>query len=314
MKSDSHIPVLLNEAIEGLNIKPDGTYVDGTLGRAGHSSEILKRLSNKGKLICIDQDQEAIDYSQVKLSGISQNYQIIKNNFRNIDEVLDEVAVSKVDGFLFDLGVSSPQFDEDYRGFSYNKDANLDMRMDSENSLTAEKIINAYSLNELTRIFREYGEEKFSYQIAKNIVKKRSIKEIKTTYELVEIIKESKPKSELLKHGHPAKQVFQALRIEVNDELNALEEVLEKSVKYLNIGGRVVVITFHSLEDRIVKKFFKKMSVIEGSRINDYLDPSKIQTPDFKEINRKVIVASDEEVANNRRSKSAKLRILERIK
>ncbi len=314
MKSDSHIPVLLNEAIEGLNIKPDGTYVDGTLGRAGHSSEILKRLNNKGKLICIDQDQEAIDYSQVKLSGISQNYQIIKNNFRNIDEVLDEVAVSKVDGFLFDLGVSSPQFDEDYRGFSYNKDANLDMRMDSENSLTAEKIINTYSLNELTRIFREYGEEKFSYQIAKNIVKKRSIKEIKTTYELVEIIKESKPKSELLKHGHPAKQVFQALRIEVNDELNALEEVLEKSVKYLNIGGRVVVITFHSLEDRIVKKFFKKMSVIEGSRINDYLDPSKIQTPDFKEINRKVIVASDEEVANNRRSKSAKLRILERIK
>lgn len=314
MKSDSHIPVLLNEAIEGLNIKPDGTYVDGTLGRAGHSSEILKRLNNKGKLICIDQDQEAIDYSQVKLSGISQNYQIIKNNFRNIDEVLDEVAVSKVDGFLFDLGVSSPQFDEDYRGFSYNKDANLDMRMDSENSLTAEKIINTYSLNELTRIFREYGEEKFSYQIAKNIIKKRSIKEIKTTYELVEIIKESKPKSELLKHGHPAKQVFQALRIEVNDELNALEEVLEKSVKYLNIGGRVVVITFHSLEDRIVKKFFKKMSVIEGNRINDYLDPSKIQTPDFKEINRKVIVASDEEVANNRRSKSAKLRILERIK
>jgi len=314
MKSDSHIPVLLNEAIEGLNIKPDGTYVDGTLGRAGHSSEILKRLNSKGKLICIDQDQEAIDYSQVKLSCISQNYQIIKNNFRNIDEVLDEVAVSKVDGFLFDLGVSSPQFDEDYRGFSYNKDANLDMRMDSENSLTAEKIINTYSLNELTRIFREYGEEKFSYQIAKNIIKKRSIKEIKTTYELVEIIKESKPKSELLKHGHPAKQVFQALRIEVNDELNALEEVLEKSVKYLNIGGRVVVITFHSLEDRIVKKFFKKMSVIEGNRINDYLDPSKIQTPDFKEINRKVIVASDEEVANNRRSKSAKLRILERIK
>ncbi len=314
MKSDSHIPVLLNEAIDGLNIKPSGTYVDGTLGRAGHSSEILKRLNSKGKLICIDQDQEAIDYSEVKLGRISQNYQIVKNNFRNIDVVLDEVGIKKVDGFLFDLGVSSPQFDEDYRGFSYNKDAKLDMRMDNENSLTAEKIVNTYSLNDLTKIFREYGEEKFSYQIAKNIVKARSTKPIETTYELVEIIKESKPKSELLKHGHPAKQVFQALRIEVNDELNALEEALEKTTKFLNVNGRIVVITFHSLEDRIVKKFFKKMSVIEGNRINDYLNPSDIKTPDFKEINKKVIIASEEEIANNRRSKSAKLRILEKVK
>ena len=314
MKSDSHIPVLLNEAIDGLNIKPSGTYVDGTLGRAGHSSEILKRLNSKGKLICIDQDQEAIDYSEVKLGRISQNYQIVKNNFRNIDVVLDEVGIKKVDGFLFDLGVSSPQFDEDYRGFSYNKDAKLDMRMDNENSLTAEKIVNTYSLNDLTKIFREYGEEKFSYQIAKNIVKARSTKPIETTYELVEIIKESKPKSELLKHGHPAKQVFQALRIEVNDELNALEEALEKTTKFLNVNGRIVVITFHSLEDRIVKKFFKKMSVIEGNRINDYLNPSDIKTPDFKEINKKVIIASEEEIDNNRRSKSAKLRILEKVK
>lgn len=314
MKSDSHIPVLLNEAIEGLNIKPNGTYVDGTLGRAGHSSEILKRLNNHGKLICIDQDQEAIDYSNNKLNSISQNYQIVKNNFRNLDEVLKEAEVNQVDGFLFDLGVSSPQFDEDYRGFSYNKDAKLDMRMDSGNTLTAEIVVNTYSLNELTRVFREYGEDKFSYQIAKNIVKARSEKPIESTYELVEIIKKSKPKSELAKAGHPAKQVFQALRIEVNDELNALEEALEKSVKYLKVGGRIVVITFHSLEDRIVKKFFKKMSVIEGNRLNDYINPSDIKTPDFKEINRKVIVASEEEIANNRRSKSAKLRVLEKVK
>ena len=194
MKSDSHIPVLLNEAIEGLNIKPNGTYVDGTLGRAGHSSEILKRLNNQGKLICIDQDQEAIDYSNNKLNSISQNYQIFKNNFRNLDEVLKEVDVNQVDGFLFDLGVSSPQFDEDYRGFSYNKDAKLDMRMDSGNTLTAEIVVNTYSLNELTRVFREYGEDKFSYQIAKNIVKARSEKPIESTYELVEIIKKSKSK------------------------------------------------------------------------------------------------------------------------
>ncbi|MBQ9266292.1 MAG: 16S rRNA (cytosine(1402)-N(4))-methyltransferase RsmH [Bacilli bacterium] len=314
MKSDSHIPVLLNEAIEGLNIKPNGTYVDGTLGRAGHSSEILKRLNNQGKLICIDQDQEAIDYSNNKLNSISQNYQIFKNNFRNLDEVLKEVDVNQVDGFLFDLGVSSPQFDEDYRGFSYNKDAKLDMRMDSGNTLTAEIVVNTYSLNELTRVFREYGEDKFSYQIAKNIVKARSEKPIESTYELVEIIKKSKSKSELAKAGHPAKQVFQALRIEVNDELNALEEALEKSVKYLKVGGRIVVITFHSLEDRIVKKFFKKMSAIEGNRLNDYINPSDIKTPDFKEINRKVIVASEEEIANNRRSKSAKLRVLEKVK
>ena len=314
MKSDSHIPVLLNEAIEGLNIKSDGCYVDGTLGRAGHSSEILKRLNEKGRLICIDQDKEAIDYSKQKLDSISQNYLIVKNNFRNIDQILNDLNVQKVDGFLFDLGVSSPQFDEDYRGFSYNKDAQLDMRMSEDNSLTAREVVNNYSLSELTKVFREYGEDKYSYQIAKNIVNSREKKKIETTYDLVEIIKASKPKSELAKHGHPAKQIFQALRIEVNDELNALEEALNKTVKFLNVGGRLVIITFHSLEDRIVKRFFKKMSVIEGNRLNDYLNPSEIPTPDFKEINKKVIVASEDEISKNHRSKSAKLRILERIK
>ena len=314
MKSDKHIPVLLEEALNGLNIKNNGVYIDATLGRAGHSSEILKSLNNSGKLICIDQDQEAIDYSKEKLESISQNFVIVKNNFRNIDEVINSQGIDKVDGILFDLGVSSPQFDEDYRGFSYNKDSVLDMRMNADNQLTAKTIVNTYSLNELTRVFREYGEEKFAYQIAKNIIKARSAKEIETTFELVEIIKKSKPYSELSKKGHPAKQVFQALRIEVNDELNALEEALDKSIRCLNIGGRLVVITFHSLEDRIVKKFFKKLSVIEGDRLNDYRSPSEIPNPDFKEINRKVIVASEEELAINHRSKSAKLRILEKIK
>ncbi|MBP5694845.1 MAG: 16S rRNA (cytosine(1402)-N(4))-methyltransferase RsmH, partial [Bacilli bacterium] len=180
--------------------------------------------------------------------------------------------------------------------------------------LTAREVVNNYSLSELTKVFREYGEDKYSYQIAKNIVNSREKKKIETTYDLVEIIKASKPKSELAKHGHPAKQIFQALRIEVNDELNALEEALNKTVKFLNVGGRLVIITFHSLEDRIVKRFFKKMSVIEGNRLNDYLNPSEIPTPDFKEINKKVIVASEDEISKNHRSKSAKLRILERIK
>ena len=314
MKTDFHIPVMLEEAISGLNIKSDGIYVDMTLGRAGHSSEILKRLDDKGLLIAIDQDDEAIEYSLAKLSKIRSNFKIVKSNFRQILEVLDDLGVNKVDGILFDLGVSSPQFDEDYRGFSYNKDSELDMRMNLDNPLTAKIIINTYPLEKLTKIFREYGEEKFAYQIAKNIVKARANGEISTTLELVEIIKSSKSQKELSKPGHPAKQVFQALRIEVNDELNALKEALEASLKAIKVGGRIVVITFQSLEDRIVKQTFKSVSVIEGDRRNDYINPKDIKTPDFKEINRKVIIASEEELERNRRSKSAKLRILEKVK
>ena len=215
---------------------------------------------------------------------------------------------------MFDLGVSSPQFDEDYRGFSYKFDAPLDMRMDQSSSLTAKYIVNNYSFEKLFKIFKEYGEDKYSYAIAKNICKYRQEKEINSTLELVEIIKKSKPSSELKKVGHPAKQIFQALRIEVNDELNVLQIALEKAIRRLNINGRLVVITFHSLEDRIVKNIFKKYSVIEGNRINDYILPKDIKTPDFKEINKKVITPSTKELNENHRSKSAKLRILERIK
>ncbi len=314
MKSNEHKPVLLNEVIDGLNIKKDGIYVDLTLGRAGHSSEILKKLGPKGMLIGLDQDEEAIEASQERLSKISSNFKIVKTNFENIREVLDELNIKEIDGALFDLGVSSPQFDEDYRGFSYRYDAPLDMRMDLNRSLTAKEIVNTYSLNELNRVFKEYGEDRYSYQIAKNIVRKRESKPIETTLELVDIIKASKPKKELEIIGHPAKQIFQALRIEVNDELNVLNKALEDVIKSLKIGGRVCVISFQSLEDKIVKNLYRKYSVIEGNRINDYIDPKDIKTPDYKEVNKKVIIAGEEELADNHRAKSAKLRILERLK
>ncbi|MFA7221948.1 MAG: 16S rRNA (cytosine(1402)-N(4))-methyltransferase RsmH [Bacilli bacterium] len=314
MKSNEHKPVLLKEVIEGLDIKKDGTYVDLTLGRAGHSSEILKRLNKDGLLIGLDQDDEAIKYSQEKLSKIGSNFKIVKTNFVNIREVLDGMNINLIDGALFDLGVSSPMFDEDYRGFSYRFDGPLDMRMDTTRSLTAEVIVNTYSLVELNRVFKEYGEDRYSYQVAKNIVKRREIEPIKTTSELVEIIKSSKPKKELEVVGHPAKQIFQALRIEVNDELNVLSKSLEDVIKSLKVGGRVCVITFQSLEDKIVKGLFRKYSVIEGNRLNDYLDPKDMKTPDYKEINKKVIIAGQEELDENHRAKSAKLRILERIK
>lgn len=314
MKTNEHLPVLLKEVISGLNIKKDGTYVDLTLGRAGHSSEILRRLSDKGLLICLDQDDEAIEYSKTRLEEIATNFKIIKTNFKNIKSVLDELKIDSIDGALYDLGVSSPQFDEDYRGFSYRYDAPLDMRMDTSTSLTAKYIVNNYSLEDLARVFKEYGEDRYSYNIAKNIVRTRQAKPIETTFELVDVIKKSKPKKELEIIGHPAKQIFQALRIEVNDELNVLEVSLEQVIRSLKVGGRVAVITFQSLEDKIVKRLFKKYSYIEGNRNNDYVRPSEIKTPDYKEINKKVIIASEEELAVNHRAKSAKLRILERIK
>lgn len=313
MKSDKHISVLLREAIDGLNIKPEGIYVDCTLGRAGHSKEILKRL-NGGRLIGFDQDYEAIEFSRNELSKISDKFTIVSDNFRNFKNDLNSLEIKSIDGVLFDLGVSSPQFDEDYRGFSYNKNATLDMRMNQNSKLTAKEIVNKYSLEELCRVFREYGEEKYSYSIAKNIVKARENKEIETTLELVDIIKTSKPKKELLSAGHPAKQVFQALRIEVNDELNALKEALISAIEMLNVNGRVVVITFQSLEDRIVKNIFRDYSVIEGNRNNDYINPKDLKTPDYRLVNKKVILPSAEEIEVNRRSKSAKMRIIEKIK
>ena len=314
MKSNEHKPILLNEVIEGLDIKSDGVYLDLTLGRAGHSKEILKRLSLNGLLIGIDQDEEAISYSRVELSKISNRYKIVKSNFSNIKNILSDLNISTLDGALFDLGVSSPQFDEDYRGFSYRFNNKLDMRMDLSSSLTAYDVVNTYSFKDLLRVFKEYGEDKYSYNIAKNIVKERDIKPIVTTFDLVDIIKRSKPLKELNKVGHPAKQIFQAIRIEVNNELNVLKKALEDVINSLNINGRVCVITFHSLEDRIVKNLFKKYSVVEGNRINDFKKAKDIKEANFIEVNKKVIVPSEEEIINNPRSKSAKLRILKRVR
>ena len=304
-----HIPVLLNETIAGLNIKPDGIYIDLTLGRGGHSGEILKKL-NKGHLYGVDQDQEAIDESQKYLETISTNFTIIHRNFSELDQILQEYDIKYADGILMDLGVSSPQFDEGDRGFSYREDAPLDMRMDQRQSLTAYDIVNRYSLDEIFKILRDYGEEKFAYSIAKSIVKAREEKPIKTTFELVDIIKKSKPMKELAKAGHPAKQSFQALRIAVNDELNVLEIALRKALQALRPhGGRLAVITFHSLEDRIVKNIFKDAAVSEGNRYNI---PLQVEEKEYQLITRKPIVASEEELEINHRSASAKLRIIER--
>lgn len=309
MSEVSHIPVLLNETIEGLNIKPNGIYVDLTLGRAGHSSEILKRLNKDGLLIGVDQDKEAIEESDKRLSKIASNYKLVKSNFVNFEDILTSLNIDKVDGVLMDLGVSSPQFDESSRGFSYRYDAPLDMRMDVEQKLTAKEVVNTYPEAELRKIFYEYGEDKYSASIAHNIVKSRAVKPISTTFELVDIIKRSKPAKELKKVGHPAKQIFQALRIEVNNELNVLKETLGQVVNHLNSHGRLAVITFHSLEDKIVKKLFKELTVVEGNRTNF---PLVREEKDYILITRKGIRPSENELENNHRSASSTLRIIEK--
>ena len=309
--NNEHIPVLLNEVIENLNINPDGIYIDLTLGRAGHSSEILKRLSNKGKLIGFDQDIDAIQASIERLSKISSNFEVIKSNFENVKDELLKRGITKVDGILADLGVSSPQFDQGDRGFSYRFDAKLDMRMDQNANLSAYEIVNTYSLIDLTRIFREYGEEKYAYEIAKRIVREREQKPVETTFELVDIIKRSLPSKELSKKGHPAKQVFQALRIETNRELEVLETMLKDGLELLSSKGRMAIITFQSLEDRIVKNIFKEVSTPKATpRWMPSLPED--QEVDYQLINRKVIVASEEELKRNLRSESAKLRVIER--
>ena len=305
---DEHIPVLLNEVIAGLNIKSNGTYVDLTVGRGGHSSEILKRLK-EGHLICVDQDEEAIEASTERLSKIGSNFTVIRANFSALDSILKSQEINKVDGILMDLGVSSPQFDKGERGFSYKEDARLDMRMDQRQDLTAYNIINTYSLEDLTKIFQIYGEEKYSFSIAKNIIKARESAPIETTFQLVDIIKRSKPMKELKKVGHPAKQVFQALRIAVNDELNVLEKALKAALKHLKPGGRLAVITFHSGEDRIVKNIFKDAAISVGNRFDG---PMLEQEKDYILINHKPITASEKELEFNHRSASAKLRIIAR--
>ena len=306
-----HESVLLKETIESLNLKDDSVVVDMTLGFAGHSSQILKRIKN-GYLFAFDQDEEALAYSKDKLSTIANNFQIIDSNFVYAKDKLKELGVDKVDGILYDLGVSSPQLDEDYRGFSYRFDAPLDMRMDKDNKLTAKIVVNTYSYENLKKIFKDYGESKFSSSIAKNIVKYRETKEIETTLELVDIIKDSVPYKERIKK-HPAKQIFQALRIEVNKELEVLEKSLNDSLSILNVGGRIAVITFHSLEDRIVKHKFNEITEIDPlSKGLPNIPLDKL--PDFKLITKKGIKVSKEELLHNNRAHSATLRVIERIK
>lgn len=304
-----HKSVLLEEAIQYLNLKEDAIIVDCTLGYGGHSSEILKRIP-KGHLYAFDQDEEAIQSARKRLSEISSNFTIIKSNFVHLKEKLQELGITKVDGILFDLGVSSPQLDEDERGFSFHKDARLDMRMDQTQKKDAYQVINTYSYEQLVQIMKTYGEEKFAPRIAKNIVESRQEKEIVTTLELVEIIKNSVPEKYRREH-HPARKVFQAIRIEVNDELNVFEKALHDALELIDVNGRVCVITFHSLEDIICKRIMKDVSTLPNELKNLPVVPENLK-PNFQMI--KTIHPSKEELEENRRARSAKLRVIERVK
>lgn len=307
----NHVSVLLDETIQGLNIREDGIYVDCTLGGGGHSGEIIKKLSSKGLLIGIDQDIEAINAAEERLK-IYPNIKFVHNNFLNIKNVLEELNIPKVDGILMDLGVSSYQLDNGERGFSYMQDAPLDMRMDRDNDLTAYEVVNNYDKEQLTKVIYNYGEEKFAPRIADFIVERRNQKPITSTLELVEIIKAAIPARARREGPHPAKRTFQAIRIEVNKELKVLNDALEDCVDCLNENGRIAIITFHSLEDRIVKTKFKELA-------NPCTCPKDFpvcvcgKKPKIKLITKKPIEASDDEVENNPRSRSAKLRVSEKI-
>lgn len=305
-----HKSVLLKEVIDSLNIKRDGIYVDATLGYAGHSSEILKRIPN-GFLYGIDQDDYAITCSHGKLSSISDNYKIIRNNFVNMKEELLNLGVDKVDGILFDLGVSSVQIDDASRGFSFKQDAKLDMRMDTSSDFSAFNVVNEYEYKDLVRILRDYGEEKYASSIARNIVKERENKPIETTFELVDIIKGSMP-FRAMRDGHPARRTFQAIRIEVNRELEVLNSALKQALELLDVGGRLCVISFHSLEDRLVKNTFREYSEISDEVKKLPYVPEEYK-PKYKIIS-KGIVASDNELKDNYRAHSARLRVIERIR
>ena len=303
-----HKTVLLNEAIDNLNVKEDGIYVDATLGFGGHSGLILKRVK-RGFLFAFDQDEMAIEYSDKKLSEIGNNYEIIKSNFVNLKEELNKRGINKIDGIVFDLGVSSPQLDIPERGFSYHNDAPLDMRMDRDKEFSAYDVVNTYSYNDLVRILREYGEEKYASSIANNIIKTRENKKIETTLELVEVIKKSMP-YKAMKDSHPARKTFQAIRIEVNNELGVLRDALEEAIEMLYVGGRISVITFHSLEDKIVKEIFNKYSKVDSSLSKLPFIP-KEYLPKFKLIAN--ITPSKEELEENNRARSSRLRVIERI-
>ncbi len=307
-----HVSVLLEECLEGLHIRPSGIYVDGTLGGAGHSSQICKRLSKEGHLIGIDQDNNALNVSRERLKDVNPQVSIVKSNFEQVDEVLDQLGIEKIDGMLIDLGVSSHQLDEASRGFSYMQDAPLDMRMNQESTYSAYEVVNTLSEEALHRLMRDYGEEKWAKRIAQFIVSEREKKPIQTTFELVEVIKKAIPHGARKDGPHPAKRTFQAIRIEVNRELDIIEPTIRKVVSRLKVGGRLCIITFHSLEDRIVKQTFKQLeNPCTCSREFPVCICGKM--PEVKVISRKPILPTEEEVEVNPRSRSAKLRIIEKI-
>ena len=310
-----HYTVMLKETVAGLNVKPSGVYVDCTLGGGGHSEYLLSQLDADGHLYAFDQDQKAIDHAKVRLAKYVESGQVtfVKSNFRYLKEALSTYGVTKVDGIMYDLGVSSPQLDEAKRGFSYHQDAPLDMRMDQSADFSAYDVINDYEYHQLVKIFFRYGEEKFSKQIARKIEEHRKNRPIETTGELVEIIKDAIPAPARRKGGHPAKRIFQAVRIAVNDELGAVEDSLVEAIELLAVGGRFSVITFHSLEDRIVKTIFKEYSTPQDLPPGLPVVPEEYQ-PILKVINRKPLVASEGELEENNRSRSAKLRVAEKVK
>lgn len=308
-----HVSVMLNETIDYLNIKEDGVYVDCTLGGAGHALYLLNQLNDKGKLIAIDQDLTAIENAKEVLKEHLHKVTFVHNNFRELTNILNELEIEKVDGIYYDLGVSSPQLDVPERGFSYHNDAKLDMRMDQTQSLSAYEVVNQWSYEALVRIFFRYGEEKFSKQIARRIEAHREQQPIETTLELVDVIKEGIPAKARRKGGHPAKRVFQAIRIAVNDELSAFEDSVEQAIECVKVGGRISVITFHSLEDRLCKQIFQEFE--KGPDVPRGLPViPEAYTPKLKRVNRKPITATDDDLNENNRARSAKLRVAEILK
>lgn len=308
-----HVSVMLNETIDYLNIKEDGVYVDCTLGGAGHALYLLNQLNDKGRLIAIDQDLTAIENAKEVLKEHLHKVTFVHNNFRELTNILNELEIEKVDGIYYDLGVSSPQLDVPERGFSYHNDAKLDMRMDQTQSLSAYEVVNQWSYEALVRIFFRYGEEKFSKQITRRIEAHREQQPIETTLELVDVIKEGIPAKARRKGGHPAKRVFQAIRIAVNDELSAFEDSVEQAIECVKVGGRISVITFHSLEDRLCKQIFQEFE--KGPDVPRGLPViPEAYSPKLKRVNRKPITATDDDLNENNRARSAKLRVAEILK
>lgn len=308
-----HVTVLLHETIDYLDVKPDGVYVDATLGGAGHSEYLLSKLSPKGHLYAFDQDATAIEHAKKRLAPYIEKGMVtfVRDNFRHLKLQLEKLGVDEIDGICYDLGVSSPQLDERERGFSYKQDAPLDMRMNRHADFSAYQVVNDYDYHDLVRIFFKYGEDKFSKQIARKIEQARQIKPIETTTELAEIIKSAKPAKELKKKGHPAKQIFQAIRIEVNDELGAADESIQQAIDLLAVDGRISVITFHSLEDRLTKQLFKEASTVDVPKGLPFI-PDDLK-PKLELISRKPILPSAEELELNNRAHSAKLRVAKKV-